>query len=143
MRIEPFTADHYRRLALQPAQVRVSDYFTEADAEAMVQFPSFSGIADDGTVLAVGGVYEPWKNRAVAWMLLAGDLGPHMVCIHRAIVRFLDLQQLPRVEATVREGFEPGHRWVKMLGFTCETPNGMKAYSPDGETHYQYARVRP
>jgi hypothetical protein len=46
-----------------------------------------------------------------------------------------------RLEMAVDAEFTAGLRWARMLGFTCETPEPMKAYTPAGRACYQFARV--
>jgi hypothetical protein len=141
MKVEPFTVDHYRRLRVQPAQIDVAEYFTEDDAVAMEKHPSFAALDDDGNVLGVGGYWEPWPKRAVAWALLAADMRGHFLAVHKAVAKSLAAAGYDRVEITVQEGFAEGHRWALALGFRCETPLGMARYDPAGRSHFLYART--
>lgn len=140
--IEPFSADHYDRLVLQNHQEHLRQFFTREHAQAVEKEPSFTALDMAGTVLGFGGIYTPWPGRAVLWAFVGANAGPHFVEIHRAVVRFLNTLPHRRIEATAQAGFAPSHRWLRMLGFHCETPDGMAAYTPDGQTHFQYARTR-
>lgn len=93
--------------------------------------PAFTALHGE-TVLACAGVVEVWAGRALAWALIAEDAGRHMLGIHRAVSGFLMQAPYRRIEATVDEGFEAGHRWLRLMGFVLETPNGMRGFNPDG-----------
>lgn len=141
MRVEPFTVDHYRALVVQPAQAEVRAYFTEKHAEDMAKFPAFAAVSDEGQVLAIGGLWEPWPNRAIGWAVLGAELKHEFVAIHRAVLAYFARCGKARIEITVQEHFVEAHRWAKALGFRCETPRGMPRYDPAGRTHYLFARV--
>jgi len=76
----------------------------------------------------------------MAWMWMSDVSGRHMVKIHREVEKFLIKSPFRRVEATVDIGFEPGVRWMKMLGFELE--GYLRAYKPDGGDMLMFARVR-
>lgn len=97
--------------------------------------------AVDGHPVACGGFLEQWPGRALAWMYLNKDSGPHMRWLTREVERKLD-EMHGRLEMTVRADFKAGHRWAKMLGFHIENPPGlMEAYGPEGEAHVAYVRL--
>lgn len=93
----------------------------------------------DGSPLACGGTIQQWRGRHVAWMYLTAKTGPHMGFITRAVKSALEKVE-GRVELTVRQDFDKGHRWAKLLGFQVETPV-LEAYGPDGENHVGYVRM--
>ena len=93
-------------------------------------------------VLACMGVHAIHPGRALAWSLIAGDIGRHFQAIHRAARRYLRVTPYARLEAHVDAGFTAGARWLKLLGFTCETPQGMRGFTAEGRTCHLYARVR-
>jgi RimJ/RimL family protein N-acetyltransferase len=62
------------------------------------------------------------------------------VRIHKAVQRFLEATEFKRVEAFVDSDFEPGHRWIKMLGFEYE--GYMKNFSPLGRDCLLYSRIK-
>jgi RimJ/RimL family protein N-acetyltransferase len=79
-------------------------------------------------------------GRVLAWGLIGRDAGAFMVAITRAVRRYLDLSDFRRIEAHIEHGFAAAHRWARLLGFTDETPAGMREFRP-GETYHLYARV--
>lgn len=140
MQVIPYLPEHLRTLQLQPAQSGYSQQpFDDAYSEYLAHGQSFSAVAD-GRVIACAGVMELWQNRGMAWALLSSDAGRHFVKVHRAVSRFLDLSELPRIEAYVDEDFAQGHRWITALGFTKE--GLMRKFTPEGRDAVLYSRVR-
>lgn len=92
----------------------------------------------DGEPVAVGGTIELWPGRHQAWALFVPDAGRYMVLITGAAARTLEKVK-GRIEMTVRQDYEKGHRWARMLRFEVETPE-LKAYGPEGESHVGYVR---
>lgn len=92
-------------------------------------------------VLGCAGIIEQWSNRAIAWAIMTPKIGSDFIHVHKATLRFLNIIGYRRIEMTVADGFESGRRWAEMLGFKCETPEGMKGYGPEGSNHFLYARV--
>jgi hypothetical protein len=140
MDVVPFRAEHIEGLDLQDAQVYLGEWITPERAVMMEGFPSFTGLAD-GAILGFAGVIPAWGHRSIAWAILSRRACKYMVPITRATRAFLDQLQCRRIEAAVDVGFEPGHRWIQMLGFGLETPIA-RAYNPLGGDCSLYARVR-
>lgn len=140
MHIVPFSPDHLKQLVLQDAQQFLSRAIVEEDYGEAVKDggPCFTAF-DGDKVLICGGLMHIWDNRSVAWSLIGADTGKHFIGIYRAIMGFLSVQTIRRIEATVDVGFAQGHRMVGMLGFQRE--GVMRAYLPDGRDVVQYARV--
>ena len=142
MEIVPFKAEHLRALSLQDAQAYLDGMITEADAQALeAQDIAYTGLVD-GRPIVCAGIIVQWVGRAIAWAYLSREAGQHMPAIHRAVKRMFGALDIPRIEAHVTAGFEPGHRWVRMLGFKLETPEPMRKFLTTGEDAYLYARIR-
>lgn len=92
------------------------------------------------TVVACGGLLPQWENRALAWMLIGENAGPHFAAIHRHVRQFLIRSPYRRIEAHVDVGFAAGIRWMKMLGFELEAYK--KAFRPDGADMLEFVRIR-
>ena len=143
MIVTAFRPEHVRALELQQAQrYFVGDISSEAYGRMLAQSASAFTALDGGRVIACSGCVEIWDNRAMAWALVSKDAGRHMLGIHKAVAGFLAGAKWRRIEASVDVGFEAGMRWMAMLGFTCETPEPMRAYRPDGGDCYLFARIK-
>lgn len=138
MEILAFAPEHLNTLAVQAAQAGAL-----ADRDKALKLISagqaFSA-RTGGATLAVAGVVEQWPGRALAWAVLSQDIGRHMVAVHRAVVRFLELAPYRRIEMHVDAKHEQGKRWAEMLGFEYEGYE--RAYAPDGRDCLLYARVQ-
>lgn len=142
MRIVPYRAEHLAELVLQPAQAWLAPVVTAEYRAALESAgPAFTAVAER-RVLGCAGIVEHWPGRGVAWAMLAKDIGPGFVALHRAARRYLDRAAPRRLEVVVQRDFAAGRRWALLLGFQRETPDGMRGYGPDHTTYDLYARVR-
>lgn len=143
IQIVKFRAAHLQSLELQEAQAYLSADLAKPEHGVLVEQAGQGFTAMDGDkVLACAGVAEVWTGRAVAWAFISKNAGRRMVAIHRAVAGFLLASQFCRIEAWVDEGFEPGMRWLELLGFTLETPAPMRGFRPDGGACFLFARVK-
>lgn len=143
MNIIPFRPEHLEELKLQPSQAWMQDNMTpEYGAALAAAGPAYTAIVGNG-VVGCAGLIPQWQGRALAWALIACEAGPHLLGIVRAIRRGLDvIHPCRRVEAAVCADFAAGHRLMGLLGFTRETPEPMRSYTPDGADAVLYAKVR-
>lgn len=149
MIVEPFHPSHLQTLIAQgvhPSQVKLISQAPVNHA------PGLAMTARDGEHIVLCGGVIPRASHAypavgtvgphvgILWAVLAADAGRHMLWLHRATLRFLDIEPLRRIEATVEEGFGEGCRWLELMGFESEGP--LRAYGLNGETHVLYSRCR-
>lgn len=141
MKIERFKAEHLQALELQDSQTYFKSEFLNPDYGEQLAASrwAFTGLVE-GRPIACAGVHEIWAGRGVAWALISKDAGKHFFAMHRAALGFMSQCGLRRIEAMIEAGFEPGHRWAKMLGM--EQEGLMRGYSPTGVDYYIYARVK-
>jgi len=143
MLIRPYAAADLDALILQPAQAHLqAQLLNRGYAQSLEASQAYTCLAQ-GRVIACVGLYRLHPQRALAWALIARDCGRHFVAIHKAALRYLRDCPITRVEAQVDGDFTAARRWMHLLGFTCETPQGMRAYAPDGRSCAQYAWIRP
>jgi len=137
--VVPFEVHHLSLIVPQPAQ-----RLGVADMARAMQGPFGDAwtATVDGVPVAAAGVVELWPGRGHAWALLDEEASRHMLRITRAIAFALDAVPFRRVEMHVDAEFAAASRWAEMLGFVRETPQPMRAYTPDGRDCYLYARVK-
>ena len=141
MRIEQFKPEHLTELLLQPSQAMMQPVLSQRDYGTALASagPAYTVIIDDNVVACLG-IIPQWEGRAIAWGLIGSEAGKEFYAIHKAVKRFLDLQDYRRIETAVSSDFEQGHRWAKLLGF--ENEGTMRAYTPDGRDCDLYARIK-
>ena len=75
------------------------------------------------------------------WALIStGVTARNFAALHAQAKRFLDGLPFDRIETGVDCDFPQGHRWMKALGFTMESPRMRKFQN--GRDHALYARVK-
>ena len=100
-------------------------------------FTAFNG----DRFLGVGGCVLINRYRAQAWVLLKQTTPADFVGLHRAVRKVLDDSPAKRIEAIVDPTFDEGVRWIKMLGFKCESPY-KPFYFPDGRAASEWVRLK-
>jgi len=136
-----FQPEHMSQVDEQQATVGLSEYLTPEHVQILAQSQiAYTALSGD-RVVACAGIVDHWPGRGEVWAQLARDLGRDFLAVHNACKRVLSLGTHPRLEAVVAEGFEAGHRWIQLLGFSRETPEPMKNYWPDGGSAVLYSRV--
>lgn len=140
MTVVPYKAEHLLEMVLQPGQEYALPFVTPEHAKALEGEYAFTALVD-GRPIAVGGVKELWKNRALCWTFIDRNAGKHFAELHRTVKRLIDLVPYRRLEAETPCDFKQGHRWLKMLGFKLEAER-MRAFQIDGSDSSLYAKVR-
>jgi len=140
MKIIPFEPGHIWQVRLQSVQVVALGEVTPQYAQLLAASgPAVSAI-EDGILLGCCGVAATPYTGGILWGFVGTDCGPRMLKVHRGVSRFIDSVRHRRIEATVLAGFEPGCRWMKLLGFEFE--GVMRKYGSDGSDYLRYAKVR-
>jgi len=141
------TKEHPYMVTPQPGNESVKDgviAMIESGTDMSTLFKhGFTGFFG-GQIAGCGGLIEQWKGRAIAWTLIdLSVVGRMMIPLHKHVLRLIDSYQpsvFKRIEMTVDLGFNPGHRWARLLGF--EKNCVLDHYGPDGRDHTLYSRVR-
>lgn len=145
MTVIPLKVEHFAAMAVQPAQAFARVVLEDPEVAPFLAAQESFTAMDGDLVLGCGGVLKQWEGRLMAWALLGTAIGTRrMLWIHNRTRFFLrdQLKRCRRIETTVDSEFPEGHRWVRALGFRCETPDGMPGYRPDGGSSHLYAMVR-
>lgn len=143
MIIVPFMPAHLDDFSLQPGQDEAADLLDDPEYGKLLasDLNTITAVRDDGVVLAIFGVSAQTENRALAWCLLGSHCdGYDMLKFTRYAKSVFEKTAYKRIEAIVKEGFAPARRWVEILGFNCETPQGMVNWFADGRRAFLYSR---
>lgn len=138
----PFRAGHLEYLVPQPAQRREHAALLASGAADLLESYVALTAWHQSRCLGMAGCLPVHRYRAVVWMLLSEDAGPHILTISRKIKRVLAQAPWKRIEITVTATFENGQRFARLIGGKLETPEPMKLYGPDGDDQYMYAIVK-
>lgn len=140
MIVVPFIESHLIGLEVHGELSHIQEYLNEDYAQLLASGAAYTAIAE-GKVIGIAGTINAGNGRFIAWALLTEESGKYMISITREVKKFLDSLNARRVETTVKHDFELGHKWMRLLGFKNETPNGMKNYD-NGVTFDLYARCK-
>lgn len=141
MIIVPFKPEHLQQIDLQAEQSVARDYLNNIEyGQSLATHEGWTVIVDD-KIIACGGYIKVWGDRVQAWAVISATIGAAgMLLLTKAALRGLKLRK-GRIECYVASGFDAGHRWARMLGFTLETPEPMRQWLPDGSDASQYSRI--
>ena len=128
---------------LHEQKITASVGLTKEQLEWYENHPWTITLKVNGEVLLCGGIFPHWEGRGEAWAVVSENAAKHVIAVHKAALRLLDLAQctLPRLEAVVEAGHTKAENWVQLLGFVCEAPRLVK-YFPGQKDGALYARVR-
>lgn len=151
IRFRDFLAGDAVQLVLQPSQhvtlgISQPVHSIEHGRELEASGPAWTAIGDNGRILCCYGFGMLFPagpqtgGQALAWAMLAADLGAAHVAITRFARRTLAESAITRIEALVRAGVEAERKWAEMVGFTLAAT--LRGFGPEGETHLLYERVR-
>jgi hypothetical protein len=87
--------------------------------------------------------FEPNESsggHAIAWAMLGCNLGAAHVAITRFARATIAASPIQRIEAIVRASVRAEWRWAELVGFRRVAE--LRAWGPQGETHFLYERVR-
>lgn len=143
MNIVPFVPQHLDDISLQPGQSEMAQFIgSPGYGEMLADLPGSYSLFKNGTFLGCGGLAPQAQGKALAWCLIGTKLeGVDMIPATKIVRRQIAASGFRRIEAIVKEGFDQGFRWIKLLGFKCETPDGMLNWFEDGTRGYLFARV--
>lgn len=101
-----------------------------------------TGLIDD-KIVGCGGIDLMWEGVGEVWVMLAYDIGCHSLKAYKVIKDGLEKlikdNNLRRVQAWGRIGFDASHTLFKHLGFI---PEGIaRCYGYDGSDYILYAKV--
>lgn len=141
MFIRPFKHGDVQRMVAQPSQVFLRETMSNLQGtQFLAQGDAFTAV--EGTdIVGCAGVFFLHSNYGQAWALLADGFCDKFISVHRAAKRYFDEHPASRIEAYVDIEFEPGHRWVKLLGFEVEAAR-VRKYRVDGGDSTLYARIK-
>jgi len=91
--------------------------------------------------LLIGGIIPITANRAFLFSYLSRNIGKHFSGVTRLVEEFLSLLPVKRIEAGVDIDYPQAHRWLKIMGFTMETPRA-EAYNWDGSDASLYVKIK-
>lgn len=133
--IVPFKAWHLLAIDLQEEQSGMRARFDPDYAAALEGDRARSALVD-GKVVACAGLSCDEDGRTFAWAVLGVDARPAMLEATRACRGVL--AGAGEVWTMLRQGFEPGEKWLRMLGF--ERAMRPVEHGPDGRDYETWVR---
>jgi hypothetical protein len=140
IKLLPGRSEHFDRIKIDESSM----FFSKPGLRnAVVKHPAYTLFHNDDIIL-ISGVVVPFCGVGEAWLIADTELiKKYKLSAYRAVKNGLDMiithKKLRRVQATVKQGYEAGIRFIEHLGFKSE--GIMPLYDPDGSTHIRYARL--
>lgn len=144
MIIIPFKPEHLVGFEIQNGQPEMKAYLEMPDyGDTLLSVGGGYSLFDNNTILACGGLAHNSEHKALAWLLISKNFKTeHMTFLAKNIKNGLNQSTYSRIEAIIRKGFPQAYRFAELLGFKCETPNGMSNWFSSGETAYLFSRIK-
>jgi len=124
-------------------RVPIAAPMVQAAASLPLAGPCWTALRD-GQVLACAGLVLHWPGRAGCWCVMGADFPaaawPWLTKrVRRGLAEARRELGLRRIEAETLTGWEPGAKWLALLGFR---PEGiMPGYGHDGADYDRWAQV--
>lgn len=108
-----------------------------AQITALAKFGGGGAIIENDLIIGIIGYYEMWPGCLEVWAFPSIHVDRYAMLYLRTVKRYLN---------QIAEDFKPRriqstsfdddlhNRWMRFLGFTNETPNGMRNWSVLGQT---------
>jgi hypothetical protein len=120
-----------------PEQMHESAYYNgQHSKEAYTLFVNDKPMVSGGIFLIHEGVAEGWlfvSEKARDYPVVT------ILKLRKYMKELVKKYKLKRLQATILKGFKSGNRLVDILGFMCETPDGMKNFGHNGDTYMLYS----
>lgn len=144
-KVIPFEPSHFDLIELreQEAAWMASDPKRLEKITALAAHGIGGTLIHDGRILAIIGWYELWPGHVAIWAFPSVYVKQYAMIYLRTVRQYLDVIETtlePRRMQSEAYADELHDRWMRFLGFECETPNGMKNYAIDGRTMNLWAR---
>lgn len=140
--VVPLLSCHGDGFELQDGQFELKDeIISDGYWEMLESLPNSYAATKDGVVIGFFGLAPQSGHRALGWALIGKNCVPSdFVKFTKGVREYIDASGFKRVEIVIRDGFQNGHRWAKMLGFHCETPRPMLNWFKGGVGAFLYSR---
>jgi hypothetical protein len=140
LKIQTFQARHAVDLKLAKFQLATLGKLDESYGRMLEAHCRIAqSLVDNQRVLACWGLLPLWRGLSEAWLLVSDDIGKSSLILTRALNDVLDVATENRIQTSVLENFDKGHKFAQLLGFE---PEGlMRAYDVLGRNHVRYARI--
>jgi RimJ/RimL family protein N-acetyltransferase len=104
---------------------------------------SYTGIDDEGDIIAIGGVCMLWQGVGSGWVLTSDLMVKYKIWTHRVIRDILNkaikVHNLHRIESIILRNHDISCKWAERLGFQCE--GLLKQYDSQKNDYWLFART--
>lgn len=146
MEIQPYNVGHLDAIELRhQEQVCLAlDPNGRQKMQALAQFGTGGAIVHNGLVIAVIGYYEMWPGCFELWSFPSVHIYRYAKMYIKTVKQYIhsierDLNPM-RIQTTAYDD-DLHTRWMTYLGFSNETPFGMKNYNICGSTFNMWAKT--
>lgn len=138
-RVELFKPEHLDQMDLRPQERKRLEKQNNLQAQlaALAYYGTGGTLFVDDTSVGSFGYLELWPGCLEVWAFPSIHVQRYAMVYLRTVKRYIQAigkTHNPRRIQTTSVDDELHNRWMAYLGFTNETPNGMKNYSSLGET---------
>lgn len=144
-RVEPFTEEHWRRIAArqwEKSMIESGGERHDLAGIAALKGPAFTGFYKED-IVAIGGVTLLWQGVGEAWIVGSELVGAHWRFFAKNVRRRLAAiereHKLHRVQATVQCGVPGLIRFIEFCGLSFEAR--LSRYGPDCGDYLLYSKV--
>jgi hypothetical protein len=141
----PYKAEHgieIMKTLFEPHDGLPEEMKDSADYNGQYSKEAYTLLVDDEPIIS-GGFFLIHEGVAEGWLFVSEKARAYPVLsvlkLRIYIKATIEKYNLKRLQATILKSFQSGNRLAEILGFTLETPDGMKNFGHNGDTYMLYS----
>ncbi len=142
----PFEVSHLKDIELRDLDKQIIMSIPNSTERIVIQSQSgmaYTGIDDEGSIIAIGGVSLIWPHVGSGWVLTSELIVKYKVWTHRIIRDILDtaikVYSLHRIESIILKNHNVCLKWAERLGFQRE--GLLRKYDSQGNDYWLFGRI--
>lgn len=145
-RVEILKIQHIGEMQLRESEKAYlsADPRAKEKLNALVKLGVGGTIFKDNLIIGIIGYYQLWEGVYEVWAFPSTHVSQHAMTYLRMTKRYIQMMEkthnVKRFQ-TLAIADDLHDRWMRFLGFTNETPNGMREYSIFGQTFNLWSRI--
>lgn len=144
-KIVPFRAEHIELMELRDYEKELFEMGLGNKLVALAEIGMGGTLLHDGRIIGAFGYMELWQGVYEVWIIPSIYVSQYATIFGKRVKKLLDTiaktHEVHRFQTTSPS--DALHdKWMRFLGFECETPDGMKNYTVNKNEYKMWSRIK-